>query len=72
VRGALIELPYWVVSTLDPPGCSWRFGTKGETIAHAEETAKRLRLRVLVVKLDPNEPDVLATIEGEWDGSLPF
>jgi hypothetical protein len=67
-----IELPVWVVSTLQPPGCVWRFGTKDKAVACAEEAARRLRLRVLVVKLDPSEPEILATIVGEWDGSLPF
>jgi hypothetical protein len=70
--GAPIELPVWIVRTLTPPGCVWRFGTKEEAVACAEETAKRLRLRVLVVRIDPNEAEVLCEIVEEFDGSLPF
>jgi hypothetical protein len=72
VSGEVIELPVWIVSTLKPPGCVWRFGTREEAVACAEDAARRLRLCVLVVRIDPNEPEVLLTIEGEWDGSLPF
>jgi hypothetical protein len=67
-----VELPSWVVSSLNPPGLRLRFGTRDEAVACAEETAKRLRLRVLVVKLDPGEADVLCEIVEEYDGTLPF
>jgi hypothetical protein len=71
-RDEPIPLPYWTVSTLRPPGCTWKFGTETEALACAEEAAKRLRLRVLVTRIDPSEPELLSEIVEEFDGTLPF
>jgi hypothetical protein len=64
--------PYDLVSSISPPGLVRRFGSEAEAVQFARKTADRSRLRLLVVKYDPAEPETLCEIVGEYSEELPF
>jgi hypothetical protein len=64
--------PYYLVSGIRPSGLVWRFDTEAEALAYAGVTANNRRLRLLVTRIDPAEPEVLCTIVAEFSEELPF
>jgi hypothetical protein len=66
------QQPYFLVTGISPLGLTRRFACQEEAVAFARETADRSRLRLLVVRYDPAEPELLCTIVAEYSGELPF
>jgi hypothetical protein len=64
--------PYFVVSSTSPPGLARRFSCLADAGHFARETARRSRLRLLLVKYVPNDPVCVCEILQEFDGTLPW
>jgi hypothetical protein len=66
------QSPYYLVTSIFPPGLVRRFGSEAEALTYASVTATKNRLRLLIVRVDPVEPEVLCSIVAECSGELPF
>jgi hypothetical protein len=66
------QATYYLVSACNRSDLTRRFVTEAEALAFAATTANRHRLRLLVARYDPAEPDTLCTIVAEFSGELPF